>query len=70
MKRFFVSPWLPALLALIFRLLYLQHITFISPDGATYLRYELLVFTQRLPFYPMLAHTVSPIIVTTPVVPL
>ncbi len=52
-------PLLPALAALGFRLAHLGDVAFVSPDGATYLRYDLLVFTQRLPFYPLLIHTMS-----------
>jgi len=57
MTRFL--PWLPALAALAFRLLHLDDVQFVSPDGATYLRFDLLVFTQRLPLYPILVHTIS-----------
>lgn len=47
------------MVALLVRLSQINRIAFVSPDGATYLKYELLVYTQRLPFFPMLIHTLS-----------
>jgi len=45
--------------SLIVRLVLIDSIEFVNPDGATYLRYDLLVYTQRLPFFPMLINTVA-----------
>ncbi len=59
MKQRSIPYWLPALWVLLFHLLRLHAVGFITPDGATYLRYDLLVHTQRLPLYPLLIHSLS-----------
>jgi len=51
--------WLPPLLVLAWRLAQLGKIEFVNPDSATYLRYDLLVLTQRLPLYPMLVNLLA-----------
>jgi len=59
MKQRSIPYWAPALWVLLFHLLRLHAVEFITPDGATYLRYDLLVHTQRLPLYPLLIHSLS-----------
>lgn len=59
MKSRRMPLWLLPLVVLAWRVAQLGKIEFVNPDSATYLRYDLLVLTQRLPFYPILVNLIS-----------
>ena len=59
MRRFFLPLWLPSALYFVLQWARLRGFVFVNPDAATYLDFDLLIHTQRLPLFPLLVRTLS-----------
>lgn len=59
MRRIFLPLWLPPTFYFVLQMARWRGFVFVNPDAATYLDFNLLIHTQRLPLFPLLVQALS-----------